>query len=111
MNVGHILMADAGGRASVKVYSSSSARGREKESTSKGMKQSLGALSHLLMMSGGNFFLQSKGMEWNHRDRDRRCTTLCVTNVSLLSHQVPMVRHLVRLGAHTNLSWTRSVKS
>ena len=46
-----------------------------------------------------------QGMGRNHRDRERRCTILCVTNVYLLPHRKPMVRYLVRLGAHPNLSW------
>ena len=76
----------------------------------------LGALSLLSMMSGGVFFPTSEGipcvqgMERNHRDRGRRCTILCVTNVCLLSHRRPIVRYLVELGAYTNLNWARSVR-
>ena len=49
-------------------------------------------------------------MGQNPRGRDRCCTILRVTNVCLLPHRNPMVRHLVRLGAHTNLSWSWSVR-
>ena len=68
------------------------------------------------MSRGGVFFPVSEGipcvqgMGRNHRDRDRRCTILCVTNVCLLPHRGPIVRCLVRLGTHTNLNWARSVR-
>ena len=71
----------------------------------------LGSLSLLPMMSwGGVFFPTTEGMPCvqgmgrNHRDRSGRYTILCVTNVCLLPHRRPMVRHLGRLGAHINLS-------
>ena len=76
----------------------------------------LGALSLLSMMSVGVFLPTFEGipcvqgMGRNDRDRDRYGTILCVTNVCLLSHQRPIVRCLVKLGAHTNLSWVRSVR-
>ena len=68
------------------------------------------------MMGEGGFFPTSEGipcvqgMGRNHRDRDRRCAILCVTNVCFLPHRRLIVRYLVRLGAHTNLSWARSVR-
>ena len=76
----------------------------------------LGSLSLLPMISGGVFFPTSKGMPCvqemgrNHRDSNRRDTILRETYVCILPNRRPMVRYLVRLGAHTNLSWVRSVR-